>query len=52
MAFLQEEKLWPKTKDIRWMITRKSHEPIFEINGGSAGGAFAVGLAKLLNTEL
>lgn len=52
IAFLHEEKLWPKSNDIRWMITRKSYEPIFEINGGSAGGAFALGLAKLLNTEL
>jgi hypothetical protein len=52
IAFLREQGLWPKTKDVRWTITKKSLEPIFEINGGSAGGAFALGLAKLLNSEV
>lgn len=52
VAFIRDQGLWPKTKDVRWMITQKSREPIFEINGGSAGGAIALGLMKLLNNEL
>jgi len=51
VAFVREQGLWPKTKDVRWMIVRRSPEPMFEIHGGSAGGAFALGLARLLANE-
>jgi hypothetical protein len=49
--FIRGQGLWPRTEDIRWAIARKNHEPIFEINGGSSGGAFGLGLAKLLSGE-
>ena len=51
VAFIRERGLWPKTKDVRWMITRRGQEPMLEIHGGSAGGAFALGLAKLLAND-
>ena len=52
IAFVRKQGLWPKTEDVRWKITRKSHKPILELDGGSAGGAFALGIAKLMTGEL
>jgi hypothetical protein len=51
VAFVRDQGLWPQNKDVRWMITQKNREPIFEIHGGSAGAAFALGLMKLLSSE-
>ncbi|MBV7333592.1 hypothetical protein KFU94_36235 [Chloroflexi bacterium TSY] len=44
-------KLWEEggRSDIRWRLTRKDEQPLFRVEGGSAGGAFALGVAALLS---
>jgi hypothetical protein len=35
-------------QDVRWKLVRQDQKPIREINGGSTGAAFVMGLYKLL----
>jgi hypothetical protein len=40
--------LWPTRQDIRWSVARQDGGPLDVLDGGSAGAAFALTLAKLL----
>lgn len=51
LAYVRAEALWEGNKgqpDVRWKLVRQDGKPLFYIDGCSAGGAFALGLAKLL----
>lgn len=40
--------LWPRESDVRWSLARRDGQPLQALlSGDSAGGAFALGLAKL-----
>jgi hypothetical protein len=40
---------WPNGLDVRWYLAQRNGQPIFSLLGDSAGGAFALGIGKLLN---
>jgi len=40
--------LWPAQQDVRWNVARQDGGPLDVLDGGSAGAAFALALAKLL----
>jgi hypothetical protein len=40
--------LWNNSFDVRWKLTRQDRKTVYELDGCSAGGAFALGLARLL----
>ena len=44
----QAQDVWPGERDIRWRIERQDGRPLTALDGGSAGGAYALGLLKLL----
>ncbi|MBV7333596.1 hypothetical protein KFU94_36255 [Chloroflexi bacterium TSY] len=50
VSYLCSEGLWKEneTIDVRWRLLRQDRNPLVHIEGGSAGGAFALGLAQLL----
>jgi hypothetical protein len=45
---MEQAGLWDANRDVRWKLTRQDHKPIDELSGSSAGGAFTLGLARLL----
>ncbi len=49
LAYLHNRGLWPadSTEDVRWRVVRQDGRPLNYLSGGSAGGAFALALAKL-----
>jgi len=48
LAHLRAEGVWKDGgPDVRWRLLRKDSRPLTYLEGGSAGGAFALGLAKL-----
>jgi hypothetical protein len=49
VGFARGEKLWKSTEDIRWRIIRNDANQIRKLEGESLGGAFAMGLAKLMS---
>ena len=54
VAYVREtETMWQDEDkiDVRWKITRQDGQPFTHLTGGSAGGAFALGLAKLFAGE-
>lgn len=49
LAHLRAEGLWKDSgPDVRWRLLHKDSQPLNYLEGNSAGGAFALGLAKLL----
>lgn len=44
----QGQGVWPAERDVRWRIERQDGRPLTALDGGSAGGAYALGLLKLL----
>jgi len=42
--------LWPQGWDVRWHVQRRDGKPLLPLTGPSMGGAFALGLVKLLAT--
>jgi hypothetical protein len=50
-AYVRSEGLWSDqaTFDVRWRLIRQDNRSLPEVKGSSAGGAFALGLAKLLS---
>ena len=48
VAAIQHRGEWVNYQDIRWKIERQDRKPLHVLDGGSAGGAFALGIAKLL----
>ncbi len=49
VAYIHAQGLWRETPpvDVCWKLTRQDGKPLAHLEGGSAGGAFALGLAKL-----
>ena len=51
-AYIKSLGLWPSDADIRWRLTLHSGEPLpLRLEGNSAGGAFAIGLATLIAAQ-
>ena len=50
-VWLYDSDLWPLDTDVRWRIRRQDGESLPFIAGPSLGGAFALGLARLLVTH-
>lgn len=53
VAYIRRQGLWPVGAgvDIRWQLVRQDGQPLTRLAGGSAGGAFALALARLLVRE-
>jgi hypothetical protein len=51
VACVRAHHLWPagSSVDVRWKLTRQDGKPLSQLEGGSAGAAFALGLIKLFN---
>lgn len=47
-ALVRGRGLWPDRQDVRWSVARQDGGPLDVLDGGSAGAAFALALAKLL----
>ncbi len=51
VVFIRAQGLWKAHCDVRWRLARQDGRPLTRLEGGSAGGAFALGLAKLFAEE-
>lgn len=48
VEFVRSRGLWPIRQDVRWRVVRQDSGPLDILDGGSAGAAFALALAKLV----